>query len=180
MTGFKEIEGPYSNHVGGAFTHLITGAVYFLVTWRENSQGTYWLQVWEDLPPYGDPQLVRKWSADPWGYGTHTWLPDGSLYVIAPGSIDDTGKVKPAVHIETGLFPPIPLDSDLLSRLARLEAFFAVPGTLTLGPQDASKGAGGEIRLADGKGGFWAIDATSGNLRAFVLGQPHVALLLPG
>lgn len=107
--GFTPIAGPYSEHIGGAWTHPKTGAVYFLTTWRENSRGTYWLQCWEDVPPYGDPHVVWQVSADPWGHGTQTWLPDGSLYVAAPGNVDGSGKVKPSVHIERNVFPPIPL-----------------------------------------------------------------------
>jgi hypothetical protein len=68
----------------------------------------------------------------------------------------------------------------LLERLARLEWFFAVPGTLRLGPQNA-QGSGGEIQLADGKGGLWSIDATNGELRIFLNGPAgKVALKLTG
>lgn len=116
MSVFKQIEGHYSNHVGGAWTHPLTGAVYFLVTYRQNSQGAYWLQVWEDKLPYGDPVVIRQWQTGtpeagpgPWGYGTCTWAPDGSLYIIAPGGVNDTSIVGAAIHIEPNLFPPIPL-----------------------------------------------------------------------
>lgn len=116
MSAFKQIQGPYSNHAGGAWTHPITGAVYFLGTYRQNSQGSYWLQVWEDTPPYGDPVIIRQWQTGtpaagpgPWGYGSCTWAPDGSLYIIAPGGVDDSAIVGLAIHIEPNLFPPIPL-----------------------------------------------------------------------
>ena len=116
MSVFTPIEGAYSNHVGGGMTHPVTGAVYFLVTFRANSAGPYRLQVWEDQAPYGDPKLIRDWAtgtADagpgPWGYGTCTWMPDGSLYIIAPGGVDSGSIVQPAIHIERNLFPPIPL-----------------------------------------------------------------------
>jgi len=114
MSAFTPIEGAYSNHIGGGFTHPITGTVYFLVTWRQNSQGPYRLQVWEDAPPYGDPKMIREWitgtdaaGPGPWGYGTCTWMPDGSLYVAAPGGVDGS-SVKPAIHVELNVFPPIP------------------------------------------------------------------------
>lgn len=111
MSVFTPIEGPYSNHIGGGMTHPVTGAVYFLVTWRlpNVSSAPYVIQLWEDTAPYGDPKMIRHWDGAPWGYGTATWLPDGSLYVIAPGNVDNTGKVKPAIHIEPGVFPTIPL-----------------------------------------------------------------------
>lgn len=113
MSVFIPIASSYSNHIGGGFTHPITGSVYFLVTFRANSQGPYRLQVWEDAPPYGDPKLIREWvtgteaaGPGPWGYGTCTWTPDGSLYVAAPGGVDGS-SVKPAIHVEPNLFPPI-------------------------------------------------------------------------
>lgn len=116
MSVFTPIEGPYSNHVGGGMTHPVTGAVYFLVTFRLNSQGPYRLQVWEDKPPHGDPQLIREWAtgtADagpgPWAYGTCTWMSDGSLYIIVPGGVENSSAVQPSIHIERNLFPPIPL-----------------------------------------------------------------------
>lgn len=116
MSVFTPIEGPYSNHIGGGMTHPVTGAVYFLVTFRANSAGPYRLQVWEDTAPHGDPKLIREWASGtpdsgpgPWGYGTCTWMSDGSLYVIAPGGVNDTNAVQPSIHIERNLFPPIPL-----------------------------------------------------------------------
>ncbi len=112
---FMPIEGPYSNHIGGGMTHPITGAVYFLVTYRKNSAGPYILQVWEDPIPHGDPHLIREWitgteaaGPGPWGYGSCTWMPDGSLYVAAPGGVDGN-QVKPSIHIERNVFSPIPM-----------------------------------------------------------------------
>lgn len=116
MPIFTPIEGAYSNHIGGGMTHPVTGAVYFLVTFRANSAGAYHLQVWEDAPPHGDPKLIRDWATGtpesgpgPWAYGTCTWLPNGSLYIIAPGGINSGSVVQPAFRIEPNLFPPIPL-----------------------------------------------------------------------
>lgn len=116
MSIFTPIEGAYSNHIGGGMTHPVTGAVYFVVTFRANSAGAYKLQVWEDAIPYGDPKLIREWATGtpesgpgPWAYGTCTWMPNGSLYIIAPGGINSGSTVQPAFRIEPNLFPPIPL-----------------------------------------------------------------------
>lgn len=116
MSIFTPIEGAYSNHIGGGMTHPVTGAVYFVVTFRANSAGAYKLQVWEDQIPYGDPKLIREWATGtvesgpgPWAYGTCTWLPNGSLYIIAPGGINSGSTVQPAFRIEPNLFPPVPL-----------------------------------------------------------------------
>lgn len=116
MSVFTPFEGPYSNHVGGAFTHPITGVIYFVVTQKPTGSGTpYMLQVFHDPAPYGDPKLLRQWASGtpdagpgPWGYGTCTWMPDGSLYIVAPGGVV-TSDVQPSIHIERNLFPPIPL-----------------------------------------------------------------------
>ena len=113
MSQFKAIAGPYSNHQGGAVTHPVTGAVYWLDTFRPNSQGAYYLRIWEDAPPYGDPKIVRQWATGtpeagpgPWGYGTMTLLPDGSMYIIAPGGVDTANVVVPAIRVEPNVAPP--------------------------------------------------------------------------
>jgi hypothetical protein len=116
MPVFTPIEGPYSNHIGGAWTHPITGVVYFLVTYRPNSAGAYWLQVMECKPPYSTATPIRQWQTGtpesgpgPWGYGTCTWLPNGALLIAAPGGVNEQNIVQPAIHVEPNLFPPIPL-----------------------------------------------------------------------
>ena len=115
MSAFTPILGPYCNHVGGGFTHPVTGAVYFIDTDRPNSQGPYYLRIWQDDQPYGNPIIIRQWitgsdaaGPGPWGYATCTWCPNGSVYVIAPGGVE-TANVVPAIHIEPSVFPPIPL-----------------------------------------------------------------------
>jgi hypothetical protein len=154
MSVFTPIEGPYSNHIGGAFTHPITGAVYFLITWRQNSQGAYWLQVMEDKPPYGKPTAIRQWQTGttdagpgPWGYGTCTWLPNGSLYIIAPGGVNDINVSQPSWHIEPNLFPPIPMGGAVGP--AGPQGPQGVPGPA--GPQGpaGAAGSGGALSASD-------------------------------
>jgi hypothetical protein len=113
MTVFQAVQGPYSEHIGGAWTHPHTAAVYWLTTWRENSKGPYRLQVWTSAPPYTTRQMLREWvtgseaaGPGPWGHGSCTWLPNGSLFVVCPGGVESSA-VTPAVHIEPNLFPPI-------------------------------------------------------------------------
>jgi hypothetical protein len=62
MSVFTPIEGPYSNHIGGGFTHPVTGVAYFLTTWRQNGTGPYWLQVMECKPPYTSAAPIRQWQ----------------------------------------------------------------------------------------------------------------------
>lgn len=175
MTTFQPFEGPYSNHIGGAFTHLETGVVYVLVTWRDTKPNApYMLQVWELPPPYTTLRKAVDWPEDPWGYGTQTWLPDGSLCVFAPGNVDG-GGVKPSFHIEPGVFPPIALAQrvtelekhiDVLTqRLAALPP--TTTGSVVYIPAQAPPVEGGEIQLADGVGGAWVIDIFHGRMRRF-------------
>lgn len=177
MSVFTPFEGAYSNHIGGAFTHPVTGAVYFVVTFRKNSQGPYILQVWEDPIPYGNPTMIRSWTTGtedagpgPWGYGTCTWTPDGSLYVAIPGGVVSSA-VQPSMHVEHGLFPPIPLLSALEAQIAALNARLnALPPTTTGGtliiPAQNAPVEGGEIVLHAGDGGEpWHIDECLGALR---------------
>lgn len=139
MSTFTPIAGAYSNHIGGGWTHPVTGAVYFLVTFRANSAGPYRLQVWEDKAPYGKPKMIREWvtgtdeaGPGPWGYATCTWLPNGSLYVIAPGGVVSGSAVQPSWHIEPNLFPPI-APSDVEARLTAIETAL---GTIAAGYLD--------------------------------------------
>lgn len=165
MSIFKAIEGPYSEHIGGAFTHPITGAIFFLVTYRANSQGPYRLQVWEDTLPYGDPKIIRDWATGttesgpgPWGHGTCTWGFDGSLYVAVPGGVDSSA-VTPAIHVEPGLFPPYTPAVDLRAieaEINRLQQIASLQQTRLNEFETALANAGqGGLDAADKKALGW-------------------------
>lgn len=165
MSIFKIISGPYSEHIGGAFTHPITGAIYFLVTYRANSQGPYRLQVWEDTLPYGDPKPIRDWATGttesgpgPWGHGTCTWGVDGSLYVAAPGGVDSSA-VTPAIHVEPNVFPPyVPAVDlrDIIAAVNELQKLANIQYNRTTEIETALANAGqGGLAEADKKALGW-------------------------
>lgn len=151
MSLFTPFEGAYSNHIGGAWTHPVTGVAYFLVTWRQNGTGPYWLQVMECKPPYTTAAPIRQWQTGtpeagpgPWAYGTCTWLPNGSLLIAVPGGVVDS-NVTPAIHVEPNLFPPIPLGAGQPGP----QGPQGVPGPA--GPQGpaGAAGSGGALSASD-------------------------------
>jgi len=181
---FIPFDTQYSAHTDVTI-NPIDGVVTITVAFHPNNHGGYNCKVWELSPPYtGDPILARDWvqgvaSVGPFGHGASVALPTGDVLTVVPVGAE-SDDVKPSILVDVGMSTPYPLISTLLDRIAALEARFPLPGTLRLGPQNA-QGAGGEIQLADGKGGTWSIDATNGELRIFLNGPTgKVALKLTG
>lgn len=181
---FVPFDSQYSAHTDVTI-NPIDGVVTITVAFHPNNRGGYNCKVWELSPPYtGAPVFVRDWvqgvaSVGPFGHGASVALPTGDVLTVVPVGADSS-EVAPSLLIDAGMGTPYPLLGALLGRIAALEAFFPAPGTLRLGPQNA-QGAGGEIQLADGKGGVWSIDVTNGELRIFLNGPTgKVALRLTG
>lgn len=188
---------PLVNYAG--YEHILNAAICFVHPGNGNAYGCAIekkggieqnLSVYRVRPGANERELVHRWVG---GVDSAAQIAQGGCVIHEDGSLEAWASAVPPADPKLtktgfqGVWDRVPgkddpylLQSAILSRIAALEWFFAVPGTLRLGTQNA-QGSGGEIQLADGKGGLWSIDATNGELRFFLNGPAgKVAMKLTG
>lgn len=161
---------------GACFIHPGNGTPYFAVCEKQGgSHQNLSVYRWRN----NAMELVKRYygtvdSEGPITMGGAAIAPDGAMWVatslIIPGAATATktgfqGSFLREPNIDT---PYTTLDT-LEARIRALEWFFAIPGKLRIGPENAT-GAGGEIMFIGSKGETWSIDTTNGELRFFLNG----------
>lgn len=159
---------PSITYYGGATVtraHDATGALFTVCCCKANDTGKFGLYVLNGTTPI----LIAPVS----GRGS-VWV---SLFDGSASWVGFDGSVPPQGGPIPGFVPFVSLVA-LQQQLAALQQQLAGSpptisnGVFTIGPQGPSAPLeGGEIRMADGLGGWNVIDCRAGNLRLFVGGK---------